>query len=239
MNLLEKLSTNVTFYQLCSSCFNSLNIIKLNLKVQNHDYILLSLVVMLSCNNINKKVEKTILDTKSQSPISLDSFIKSYIYSLDTETIKLIDSTKCENYSDFVEDYYNGIYFYTPNKIEKVSGDINSDGHLDYIIQYEAVNCWGGNGADNYLSNIFFLYRNDKGYKVDENASNLFKKAFIQNIKYNNIETNIEKFINGVKFVEIKNGIGFGNFSIFGYHDFEYVSGNFEYDFNLNNLIFK
>jgi hypothetical protein len=68
--------------------------------------------------------------------------------------MKFVDSATCDREAN-IEHYEKGIYLYHIDEILKVNGDINADNEDDFIVRYEAGNCWRGIGASNYLSNVF------------------------------------------------------------------------------------
>jgi hypothetical protein len=158
------------------------------------------------------------------SPQIIDSIADNYIQALSTKTVKFVHQIACDSTEKNVYDFSeNNIYNYLiPSFIDnaqmKIAGDINGDKKTDYIIQYACNNCWGGAGAQNYLSNLFFIVSSNNKWIVDEPLSLRFKTQLIAEIKKldRNFEDEPKKYnhINGVYFTDITNAIGVGNFSL-------------------------
>ncbi|KAF0128237.1 MAG: hypothetical protein FD155_3375 [Bacteroidetes bacterium] len=213
------------------------------------NFTCLSLVTIsfafMSCINESNTKTTAINDQKSNVEIvDLDAFIENYIITLQTDKIKLVDSSSCEKTDQNTQQYENGILQYHVDQIEKLDGDLNADKVQDYVVSYTASNCWNGIGAGNYLTNIFFVLTINGTYEVDETMALNFKQKFIDVVSkefIDNAYTKAEKHetMNQISFIEIKNAKGFGEFSITQCGATPCLSGKFEYDFYRNELTLK
>ena len=215
-------------------------------QLQNALLLSLTCFMLAMCNSNNN--DKTI--SEATAPQNIDSFIHNYIKSIDstmlfdtdfqtTDSSKNLD--KKPDTARSINDDGNLPHTYTLSNLEKVEGDFDNDGEKDYLISYTAENNWGGIGANNYLSNYFFITTKKGMLKVDESLSISLKRTFLDTLaKYcPNIDTVIKKTssINQLDFTELKNNVVSGSFSILWCGDSRYLKGNFE--FNIENKLIK
>jgi hypothetical protein len=202
---------------------------------------------LTSCNN-NETKETETTENKEQSiqveKKDINEFVDNYIKTLQTDSIKLVDSVTCGKSEPNNEQYDKGILLYHVDQIEKLNGDINADNEEDFVVRYDAENCWNGIGAGNYLSNIFFVISKQGNYEVDETGTMNFKQKFIDAISKEykeNAYKKAEKYeaINDIMFKTIKDGKGNGEFAIQQCGATPCVEGKFEYDFKTSVLTLK
>ena len=205
-------------------------------------------LAITSCKNETKETKPGTL-TNNEQPTQVEKkdineFVDSYIKTLQTNSIKLVDSVTCGKYESNIEQYGKGILLYHVNQIEKLNGDINADNEEDFVIKYDAENCWNGNGGGNYLSNILFVIDKQGNYEVDETSTMNFKQKFIDEISKiykDNGYKKAEKYeaMNDISFKIIKDGKGIGEFTIMQCGAGPCVEGKFEYNFKTSELTLK
>jgi len=201
-----------------------------------------------SCNNETKEAQ-TETTTNKEQPIQVEKkdineFVDNYIKTLQSDSIKLVDSLTCSKSELNNEQYDKGILLYHVDQIEKLNGDINADSEEDFVVRYDAENCWNGIGAGNYLTNVFFVISKQGNYEVDETGTMNFKQKFIDAISKEykeNAYKKAEKYeaINDIMFKTIKDGKGNGEFAIQQCGATPCVEGKFEYDFKTSALTLK
>jgi hypothetical protein len=237
--------------------------LKLRIKIKMKGYLFkitcLSLLTfsfaITSCKNQEKlrlkppkkgKIKEKVADNGSSTGTSVDvtELLDQYIKTLQTNKIKLVDSATCGKYEQNQEQYFDGILVYNVTQINKLQGDINDDNEKDFVVTYFAENCWGGIGVGNYLTNIFFIISEQGNYAIDEKTTMKFKQKFIDETSKmykENVYKKAEKYeaMNDITFKIIKDGKGYGEFSILQCGIIPCLSGKFEYNFKTNELTLK
>ena len=175
---------------------------------------------------------------------NIDEISMNYIKGLNSSKIQIISEKECDDYEKNLEFYYKDIYRYSISQTDKLISDVNHDGINDYVIYYYAENCWQGNGAGNYLSNMFFITSENNKLKVNENLTEDFKMKFISfiNENFGSIglnKANKEQFINGITYTNLSEGVLIGTFEINTENCQSAIpcyTGHFEYNLEMKTL---
>jgi hypothetical protein len=174
----------------------------------------------------------------------INAFANEYIKTLQTDSVKIVDSATCANGEMNIGLYEKGIYNYELEEVTTVKGKINDDADDDFIVSYTAGNCWRGIGAGNYLSNFFIVNAKSGKFEADEAATMKLKQALISAVtkEYkDNAWTKAKKYqmMNQISFVKIADGIASGNMSITQCGATPCLEAEFEYNFKSNTVSLK